>query len=51
MKSNDVEVEAAYGSDGIWKMTWHRLPMKIHGVQAQAKSWGLNATKAADGDY
>lgn len=37
MKSNDVEVKAAYRCDGDLRMTGHRLLMKNYGVQAQAK--------------
>jgi hypothetical protein len=38
MKSNDVEVDAAYKCVGALRAARHRLPMKNHGVQAQAKS-------------
>jgi hypothetical protein len=38
MKSNDVAVESAYRCDEVLRMTGHRLLMKNHGVQAQAKT-------------
>lgn len=51
MKSKDVEVDAAYRCVGVLGVARHRLPMKNHGVQAQVESYGLDATKATDGDY
>jgi hypothetical protein len=38
MKSNDFEVESAYNTGGVLRVTGYRLSMENYGVQAQPKS-------------